>query len=138
MSRRRPPVLLSMAHWNGTLAAVRELGRRGIEVHVTSSKRLRQARWSRFAARRLSSPDERETSRYIEWLVETGRRTPGIALCQTSDHVAFIHAAHRRDLAAWFQLATPGLVALREVLDKVRLYEHASRIGLRTPRTVFP
>src|SRR5438093_602503 len=82
---RRPPVLLSMAHWYGTLAAVRELGRRGIEVCVASSMRFGQARWSRYAVRRLSCPDERDTARFSSWLLEQGSRDPGMALLRTSD-----------------------------------------------------
>ncbi len=127
-----------MGHWNGTLAAVRELGRRGIEVYVASSRALAQARWSRYALRRLSSPDERDSARYAEWLLKLGEREPGIALLHTSDNSAFVHAERERDLARHFLLATPGLAALREILDKERLQEQAARIGLRTPRTVFP
>ena len=134
---RNPPVLLANADWYGTLAAVRELGRRDIQVCVASSKWLTPARWSRRAARQLSCPDERDTERYANWLVELGRRNRGIVLCHTSDNIAFVHAAHERELGNSFVLATPNVATLRELLDKQRLYEHARRIGLRTPETLF-
>jgi len=136
--RRRPPVLLSTAHWYGTLAAVRELGRRGIEVHVASSGPLRQARWSRYAAVSHDCPDERDTRDYGDWLLELGQCHPGLALCATSDHVAFVHAARKAELAVPFLLDVPDIGVLREVLDKTRLQEHASQAGLQTPRTTFP
>jgi predicted ATP-grasp superfamily ATP-dependent carboligase len=125
-----------MAHWYGTLAAVRELGRRGIEVYVAESGGLQQASWSRYAARRLSCPDER-TVHYVEWLLNGGHR-PGTVLCRTSDNVAFVHAERHRELAAHFLLATPELPVFREILDKARLHQQAMRVGLRTPRSVYP
>ncbi len=134
----RPAVFLSMAHWFGTLAAVRELGRRGIAAHVAASAPLRQASWSRYATRRPSCPSERDARAYLGWLLEYGRRHPGLVLCATSDDLSFLYAAHERELRKSFRLATPGLEVLREVLDKRRLHEHADRVGLRTPATFFP
>jgi D-aspartate ligase len=138
MAVGRPPVLLANADWYGTLAAARELGRRNIQVYVASNGWLRQARWSRYAVRHFASPDERDAHGYGKWLVDLGRLNPGVTLCQTSDDISFVHAAHARELNGRFLLATPGLAPLREILDKQRLYEHARRIGLRTPRTIFP
>jgi predicted ATP-grasp superfamily ATP-dependent carboligase len=127
-----------MAHWYGTLAAVRELGRRGVEVYVAASGPLQQARWSRYAVRHLSCPNERQTARYADWLVDLGRRNPGMALCGTSDDHAFVHAARQRELSASFYLDTPGLAELREILDKARLQQQGTRAGMSTPHTVFP
>jgi predicted ATP-grasp superfamily ATP-dependent carboligase len=138
-SGKRPPALLSMAHWYGTLAAVRDLGRRGIDVYVASSRWLSHARWSRYARRRLRCPDERDAGSYASWLLELGRREPGTALVRTSDDVAFVHAQRLEDLTrAGLLLANPGLDVMRELLDKSRLQQHAERVGLSTPRTVFP
>src|SRR5258708_6132304 len=86
---KRTPVLLPMAHWFGTLAAVRELGRRGIGVRVAASGPLQQAAWSRYAVRRLSSPPVHDASAHIRWLIETGRRNPGAVLCAASDDLCF-------------------------------------------------
>ncbi len=127
-----------MADWNGTLAAVRELGRRGIEVHVASSALLHKARWSRHAAKRLSCPNERDPAKYLEWLLEIGRRSPGIALCPTSDDLCFLYSAHAEDLSRVFRVALRPLTAFQEILDKARLHLHALRVGLRTPHSVFP
>jgi predicted ATP-grasp superfamily ATP-dependent carboligase len=127
-----------MAHWFGTLAAVRALGRRGIEVHVAASGPLQQAAWSRYAVRRLSSPPAYDASAHIRWLIETGRRNRGAVLCAASDDLCFLYAAHERELRQYFQLATASLDTLRELLDKERLYRNAQRHGLKTPVTLFP
>ena len=127
-----------MAHWYGTLAAVREIGGRGVEVQVAASAPLRPAAWSRHARGRLACPDEQDSRAHLAWLLEYGRRHPGTALCATSDDLCLLYAAHQRELRDSFLLATPGLEVLRELLDKRRLYAHAARAGLRTPATLFP
>jgi D-aspartate ligase len=136
-ARQHPPVLLSMAHWYGTLAAVREIGRRGVEVQVASPSPFRQAAWSRYA-RRLAAPDERDANGFLRWLLDHGDRNPGLALCATSDDLCFLLAAHQRELRKKFFLHTPGLEVLRQLLDKKLLHQHAEAAGLRTPATLFP
>jgi D-aspartate ligase len=136
-SAERAPVLLSMAGWLGTLAAVRDLGRRGIEVRVAASAVFEQAAWSRYARRRRAPPI-RDPSAHMRWLVEAGRREPGAVLCAASDDASFLYAAHERELRQHFRLATPPLETMRELLDKERLYGNARRVGLRTPATLYP
>jgi D-aspartate ligase len=136
-SVERAPVLLSMAGWLGTLAAVRELGRRGIEVRVAASGVFEQAAWSRYA-RRLRAPRVGDASAHMRWLIEAGRREPGAVLCAASDDACFLYAAHERELREHFRLATPTLDTMRELLDKERLYRNAQRVGLRTPATLYP
>lgn len=53
------------------------------------------------------------------------RRVQGL-IAGLRDHVAFVHAARNDELGACFLLATPGLVALREILDFVRREEQAA------------
>src|SRR5512138_2121672 len=97
-ARENPPVLLAMAHWYGTLAAVREIGSRGVEVQVAASAPMRPAAWSRHARRRLACPDERDARAHLAWLLEYGRRHPGTALCAASDDLCLLYAAHEREL----------------------------------------
>jgi D-aspartate ligase len=136
-SVERPAALLSRASWFGTLAAVRELGRRGIEVQVAASGRLEQAAWSRYCAR-VSAPPVRDASAHMRWLIERGRREPGAVLCAASDDLCFLYAAHEAELRPYFRFATPGLDILRELLDKKCLYRNAERVGLSTPSSLFP
>jgi len=126
-----------MAGWFGTLAAVRELARRGIDVRVATSAAFEPAAWSRHA-RRLRAPPVRDPSAHLRWLLEMGRREPGAVLCATSDDLCFLYAAHERELRQGFRFATPSLDVLRELLDKDRLYRNARRAGFLTPETLSP
>src|SRR3954464_9088383 len=72
----RPPVLLSMGDWVGTLAAGRELGRRGVEVRVATDRLFDRSAWSRYA-RRVRAPGIRDVNEYLGWLKQAGGRGTG-------------------------------------------------------------
>lgn len=131
--------LLSCGHWNGTLAAARELGRAGVPVLLAERRRWSPAARSRYAGERLSFPDPTRPLEHLEALLALGARAPGtLALLAASDDTAFLYAAHAAELGRLFRLDAPPLEALRQVLDKQRLAEHARAAGLRAPRTFFP
>ena len=134
-----PPILLPMAAYHGTLAAVRCLGAAGIRVTLVESRLLVPAVWSRYVWRRTRAPSpELQPERFIEWLLEFGARNERHVLYPTSDDVAFLYAAHRAELGRHFHLHHPSLESTWEVLNKTRL-EHAARaVGLAVPRTWVP
>jgi D-aspartate ligase len=132
------PVLLADATWYGTLAAVRDLGSRGVPVIVAYDSAVAVSRWSRYAERTVASPNTRDVSRFVEWLHDFGRRNPGAVLYPTSDDVAFVIAAHRATLEPHFQLFTPTVDALLSMLDKSRLAASAQRAGLQAAPTWSP
>jgi len=75
---------------------------------------------------------------YLRWLLQYGRRNPGLVLCATSDDDCFLYAAHERELRQHFHLQTPRLETMRELLDKEHLYRNAKQVGLCTPVTLCP
>src|SRR6476469_7140892 len=92
----KPGVLLVVADYHGTLAAVRSLGRAGVPVIVADWRRLVPARWSRFAARTTWCPDlNADPMGFLGWLHELGFREPGLALLPTTDDLAWLYARHR-------------------------------------------
>ncbi len=135
---RDPPILLPMAAYHGTLAAVRCLGRAGIPVTVADSVRFVPAVWSRFVKRRVRCPRPDEPERFIEWLLEFGAREPGHVLYPTTDDVAWLYARHRDELSNHYNLCIPDLEVTRLLLNKVRLQAAARTVGLPMPRTWLP
>jgi D-aspartate ligase len=133
-----PPILLPLASYLGTLAAVRCLGAREIPVVLAESERLVPAVWSRYAARRVASPSPQDPERFIEWLLEFGQREPGHVLYPTGDDVAFLYALHRDELAKRFVLRHPPIATTYSLLNKLRLGELAASVGLSMPRTWLP
>jgi predicted ATP-grasp superfamily ATP-dependent carboligase len=134
----RPPVLLTEASFYGTLAALRCLGRAGIEVTVADPNRQAPALWSRFTAHREHCPAEWEAEDFVGWLRDFGRRRPGHVLLATSDELAWLLSRYRDQLAPHFQLYQPTVDAVYALLNKRRLAGHAEAVGLSVAPTWFP
>lgn len=136
--RTPPPALLTMADYYGTLAAVRALGRAGVPVTMAESRTMAPASWSRYVARRVACPSPEDVDAFLAWLLEFGQREPGHVLYPTSDDLAWVYARHRDALSQHFRLLQPGVDVIYGLLNKKRLSEVATRVGLHTPATWFP
>jgi D-aspartate ligase len=132
----RPPALLVMGGYYGTLAAVRALGRDGIPVHVADPMRMAPARWSRYATRSSTCPwPDAEPERFLEWLLSVGEREPGQVLLATNDDTAWLLARHRDALARHYRLNVPSFEATDSLLNKWRLTRACAEVGVPTPKT---
>lgn len=138
MPSRHAPILLTNADFYGTLAAVRCLGRRGIPTVVAAERLLEPARWSRFASRVVKAPGSESPLRFMEWLVDFGRREPGHVLYPTSDETAWLFALHRDELAPYFVMSQPDVAVIESLLDKERLRALCAEVGIATPATHTP
>ena len=128
-----------MAGYGGTLAAARSLGRRGIRVVVADGEALAPARWSRHVTRAVDCPQiETAPMAFLDWLLALGAREPGRVLCTTSDCNAWFFARHRETLARHFRLYLPRVDAIYALLNKWRLYEVCTDLGIDVPRTWRP
>ena len=133
-----PPVLLTMANYNGTLAAVRSLGKLGIKVTTADASRLAVSAWSRYTAARARSPEVQDSARFLEWLIDYGQKNGRHVLLPTSDDTAWLYALHQDELSKFFYLASPPFDVIYLLLNKRRLYHAAVESGLHIPRTWFP
>jgi D-aspartate ligase len=133
-----PPVLLADATWAGTLAAVRDLGSRGVPVIVAYDEVTAPARWSRYATSIVRCPSPKDGVRFLEWLHDFGADHPGCVFCPTSDDVALLVATHRESLTPRLRLFSPPRRALLGILDKSHLMDGAARAGLKAPATWSP
>jgi predicted ATP-grasp superfamily ATP-dependent carboligase len=135
---RAPPVLLLQADFTGTLAATRCLGARGVAVTLAGGSPLAPARWSRYARHLVEGPDLREPAAILEWLRAFGRKEERHVLYPTSDELAWLIALHRDELSAWFDLYSPSIDALENLLDKRALHRFAEAAGIPSPGTWCP
>jgi D-aspartate ligase len=133
-----PPVLLTMAAYRGTLAAVRALGRAGIPVTVADPAWLAASKWSRFATTTETCPDVTDSDRFVDWLVTFGRTRPRHVLLPTSDEIAWLCSKHRERLVEHFDLDIPAIAVTHRILNKRALYGAAVAAGMSVPPTWFP
>jgi D-aspartate ligase len=132
------PALLTMPTYDGTLAAVRCLGRHGIPLTIAGEEVFAPARWSRYATRWTRCPPATNPERLLAWLLEFGERAPGHFLYATSDDLAFLFASHVAALGEHFCLYQPPLTSVVRALDKKLLYEACEAAGLETAPTWYP
>ena len=135
---RLAPALLTMPENCGTLAAARCLADAGAPVWTATSARLAPGAWSSAVARRLRCPGLDRPEAAVDWLLEVGRRHPGMVLYPTCDDYAWLQAVHAKRLAGRFQTYGPGAGPIQALLDKRLLHEHCRAVGLDTPDTHFP
>ncbi|HET6983410.1 MAG TPA: carbamoyl-phosphate synthase [Myxococcaceae bacterium] len=126
-----------MPTYGGTLAAVRALGRDGVRVTVAGNEWLAPARWSRHADRVVRCPAPRDPA-FLEWLLRFGEREPGHLLHPTSDDLAWILARNEAALSRHFLLFQPPVSTVVSLLDKRRLHQACTDVGVPTLPTWFP
>ncbi len=132
------PILLADADYYGTLAAARALGAVGVPVYIASDRVLAVSRWSRHVVKAPTAPPPSRSAAFIDWLLDFGRRHPGVVLYPTSDETAFLYSAYREPLEVVYRMYQPDIGSLLDALDKKRLYAAARSAGLSAPETSFP
>lgn len=129
-------VLLLGANSYGTLAAARAFGAMNVKVIMADPERSGFALSSRFVTERRICPETSDTSRLLAWLLEQGRAAPkSLVLYPTSDHLAWLFAVHREELAPLFRIYHPDEPTIFSLLDKHRLSLAAAAVGLEMPPT---
>ena len=135
-----PAFLLTMPMYDGTLAAARCLGQRGIPVTLAGDRMelSAPARWSKYVTRWENSPSALKPTEFIDWLLAFGRKNPRHVLYPTSDDLAWLFAEHASELRAYFYLYQPDSRTLLRLLDKKTLRTTCEELGIATPPTLFP
>ena len=130
-------VLLLGADYYGTLAAVRCLGERGAKVYVADETKNARALFSKHTAERLLHPPLSDVSALLAWLVDFGKKHPGTVLYPTNDHLAWLYAAHEKEIREVFLTMHPSEDVTLALLDKGRLTEVCREIGIDVPQTLY-
>ena len=73
LRRQSTTILLGNANYYGTLAAVRSLGRAGVNVVTVDPSRISHSRYSRYSSQHLKCPAFEDSSAWAEWLLRTAR-----------------------------------------------------------------
>lgn len=131
--------LLGDSDHYGTLAAVRDLGRAGLQTAVIDHDGdTSRAASSRYCHERLVAPSEWHAPARFEWLMNDGARNPGTLLYPTSDDAAWMMALRHEQLSRHFVLYQPPATAVQALLDKSQLYRHADADDVPHPDTWRP
>ena len=131
-------VLLTDAQQRKTLAAVRSLGKKGLQVHVTEETRFATARFSRYCSGGLVSPNPgRKPEEFYLWLKEKLGKNRYDLLYPMDDGVMEVVMRHREEFEKLCRIPIPDLDSYLVASDKARSTMAAMEAGLECPWTVM-
>ncbi len=131
-------VLVTDGHWRKTLAVVRSLGRRGVQVTVGERTALNTSFFSRYCSRRLVYPSPRRyPDQFIQTLLEELKRDRYDCLFPMEEEILLLVARHHREISKHTFLLIPGLEKIEFVRDKRNLIQFAEAHGIPIPVTFY-
>lgn len=132
----RDQVFVTDGHWRKSLAAVRSLGKMGLNVTVGESTRIATAAFSRYCSRALVYPSPFfKASAFVEFLLrELGRRSYRMLIPmedETLEHIAL----HRTAFSRLTHVPVVSHDKLTFVRRKDQVLRLAEELGIPVPRT---
>ena len=133
-----PRVFITDGHWRKTLAVVRSLGRRGLEVTVGESSRVATALFSKYCSRRVVYPSVRRHPEAFLSLLrrELSERRYDLVIPMEEETLLLL-ARHRDEFTPLARLPIPPYQDIHKVRDKGWLLRYASQQGIPIPRTFW-
>lgn len=134
-----PKVLLTNAQLRKTLAAVRSLGKKGIQTFVVEETRFSPAAFSKYCTRALVSPgplhDAEQFFKYIKSKIQELKCDVFFPMDEDTVAVAM---EHKQELEEICSVPLPDYKSYDITSHKGKAYKHAMAVGVNIPKTVFP
>src|SRR5919198_4214245 len=128
----RAPAIVVDVGWVNGLAAVRSLGRIGVDVYAVDHRRGALGFRSRYA-RPVLSPDPQDEEAFVTFLAGLELRAPAPVFPTHDEPLNAIARAGDR-LSERFLFPFPGWDVLRRIQSKRSQLEAAERVGIPVPR----
>lgn len=129
-------VLVTDGHFRKTLAVVRSLGRKGVQVTVGERTYLNTSFFSKYCSRRFLYPSPRQhPDQFISFLLEELKKNPYDCLFPMEEETLLLMAKFRSEISKYTYLLVPPLETIEFVRDKGKLIPFAERHGIPVPKT---
>ncbi len=129
-------VLVTDASERQTLAIIRSLGRKGIEVTAAGNSELNAGFFSKYCAKRLVYPDPIKNKRkFIDAMLSLVKREKFDLLIPTSDYTATPISERKEDFQKYVAVSIPSYSTLLKTLDKSLTIPIAVNCGVPCPKT---
>src|SRR4029453_16365442 len=118
------------------LAAVRSLGKQGLEVIVGEQGRFPLSAFSKYCQRtvRYTSP-ERDAAAFMGWLANHLRRERYDVAIPVDQYVFFLFSKHKEELSSWARIPVADFQVFQRAYDKARTLRFAQAAGIPYPKT---
>jgi predicted ATP-grasp superfamily ATP-dependent carboligase len=131
-------VLLTDGNFKHTLAAVRSLGKRGVEVTVLSHLSVSISFHSKYCCHRVIAPDPEKDPRFAAFLLDYVKKNHVDALLPVSFAAVMQVSRIRHELEKYVKISLADDAALDIAGSKDRTIKYAQKIGIRVPKTWYP
>ena len=131
-------VLVTDGHFRKTLAVVRSLGQKGVQVTVGERTFLNTAFFSKYCTRRLVYPSPRQSpNQFIEFLLKEIKGNHYDCLFPMEEETLLLLARHQSEISQYTYLLIPDLKKIEFVRDKGNLMRFSEAPGIPTPKTLY-
>jgi predicted ATP-grasp superfamily ATP-dependent carboligase len=131
-------VLVTDGHWRKTLALVRSLGRKGVDVTVGERTFLNTSFFSKYCSRRIAYPSsQRYPDQFIEFILKEIKKNHYECLFPMEEETLLLLAKHQSEISKYTYLLIPDLKKVEFVRDKGNLIQFAETHGIPTPKTIY-
>jgi predicted ATP-grasp superfamily ATP-dependent carboligase len=139
LSKKTERVLLTDGQQRKTLAAVRSLGRRGVEVNAAEKTSWATALYSKYCSKSLKSPDPvKFPVGYLAWLEAVLAWQSIDVFIPMDDGSMEVAVRYQKRLGKYCKLLVPREESYIRALDKGLAVKAASEAGLDVPKTIAP
>ena len=121
------------------LAAVRSLGKQGLEVTVGEEGRFPLSAFSKYCRRtvRYTSP-ERDTAAFMAWLSNHLRRERYDVAIPVDQYTFYLFSKNKEELSSWARIPVADFPVFEQAYDKARTFRVAEAAGIPCPKTECP
>jgi len=129
-------VLVTDGHFRKTLAVVRSLGFKGIDVTVGERTFLNTSFFSTYCSRRLVYPSPRQRpDQFIEFLLNEIKKNHYECVFPMEEETLLLLAKYRSEISRYTYFLSPDLEKIEFVRDKGNLMRFAEAHGIPIPKT---
>jgi predicted ATP-grasp superfamily ATP-dependent carboligase len=129
-------IFVTDGHWRKSLAAVRALGRKGLQVTVGESTRLATSIFSKYCHRALVYPSPLyRPEEFVDFLYRSLADHPHQLLIPMEEETLMLVSRHRDQLESHTYIPVVSADKLETARRKDHVLELAQRLGIPTPRT---
>jgi len=131
-------VLITSGDARTCLAAVRSLGRSGIEVKVADEQRMPLAGFSRYCRGVVRYPSpRRDPERFLVFLRSHLRKERYEVVLPVEQDIFYLFSKHRDELGCLTKIPVAKFSALQTAYDKALTFKAAAALGIPAPTTYF-
>jgi predicted ATP-grasp superfamily ATP-dependent carboligase len=131
-------VLITSGDARTCLAAVRSLGRNGIEVKVADEERMPLAGFSRYCRGVVRYPSpRREPERFLAFLSGHLRKERYEVVLPVEQDMFYLFSKHRDELGCLSKIPVAKFSVFQTAYDKALTFKAAAALGIPAPTTYF-